>query len=142
MKKLLVLLSALLFILPSISNSANIEEREKVKPFAEDWYVTPEDIIKDIIFSSIDKRVMQEYPGNDVAAFGWRLQRIVNIVYNNNHSYDISVKVQVPEEKNKPGYFAEDLVKVRVSPSCDSPKISCTHGFSVEVIEYKKYQNK
>lgn len=90
MKKSLVLLSALLFILPSISNSANIEEREKVKPFAEDWYVTPEDIIKDIIFSSIDKRVMQEYPGNGVAAFGWRLQRIVNIVYNNNHSYDIS----------------------------------------------------
>jgi hypothetical protein len=43
---------------------------ENVKPFAEDWYVTPEDIIRDIVFPSIDKRVMKEYPGNDAATFG------------------------------------------------------------------------
>lgn len=136
MKKLLVLLSVLLWILPVISHSANAEDPEPEK-VAEDWYVTPEDIIKDIIFPSIDKSVMQAYPGNDVATFGWQLQRIVDIDYNTNHSYDIAVRIQVPAEKNKPGYFAEDLVKVRVSPSCESPKITCTHGFSVEVLEYK-----
>ena len=36
-------------------------EPKEIKPFADDWYVTPEDIIRDIIFPSIDKRVMKEY---------------------------------------------------------------------------------
>ena len=97
----------------------------------------PEDIIRDIIFPSIDKRVMKEYPGNDAATFGWQSQRIVGIVYNNNHSYDISVRIQVPDNSNSPLEYAEDLVKVRVSPSCDSPKIRCSHGFKVEIIDYE-----
>ena len=36
-------------------------EPKEIKPFADDWYVTPEDIIRDIIFPSIDKRVMKRY---------------------------------------------------------------------------------
>ncbi|MGD6960419.1 hypothetical protein ACQCWA_22885 [Rossellomorea aquimaris] len=68
MKKLLVLFSALSLILTTrILVNAEASDPEKVKPFAEDWYVTPEDIIRDIVFPSIDKRVMQEYPGNDAA---------------------------------------------------------------------------
>ncbi|MFB5197631.1 hypothetical protein ACE198_22430 [Neobacillus sp. KR4-4] len=110
-------------------------EPKEIKPYAENWYVTPEDIIMDIIFPSIDKRVINEY-GRD-GLFGWQSQRIVGIVYNNNHSYDVSVRLKVPDERNIPGNYAQDLVKVRVSPSCDSPKIGCSHGFKVEVLEYK-----
>jgi hypothetical protein len=108
-----------------------------IKPYAEDLYVTPEDIIKDIIFPSIDNKVTLEYSGNDDAIFGWQFQRIVGIVYNNNHSYDISISIQVPEGSNALGSYSHDQVKVRVSPSCDSPKIGCNHGFKVEVLEYK-----
>lgn len=117
--------------------NAKPPEPKEIKPFAEDWYVTPEDIIRDIIFPSIDKRVMEEYPGNDAATFGWQSQRIVGIVYNNNHSYDITLKLQVPNKRNSPLEYTDDLVKVRVSPSCDSPKIGCSHGFKVEVIDYE-----
>ncbi|MGM0789793.1 MAG: hypothetical protein ACQEUD_06840 [Bacillota bacterium] len=112
-------------------------EPKVIKPYAEDWYVTPEDIIKDIIFPSIDNKVMLEYSGNEDAIFGWQFQRIVGIIYNNNHSYDISISIQVPKGDNALGNYSHDLVKVRVSPSCDSPKIGCSHGFEVEVLEYK-----
>ena len=115
--------------------NAESKEKEEVKPFAEDWYVTTEDIFWDIIFPTIDKRVIKEYGGNEYSGFGWGKQRIINIVYNNNHSYDLSIKIQVPDDN--PLKYVEDLVKVRVSPSCESPKISCSHGFNVEVLEYE-----
>lgn len=138
LKNLLVLFFALSFLF-AIGHSVNAKppEPKEIKMYSEDWYVTPEDIILDIIFPTIDKRVMEEYPGNDAATFGWQSQRIVGIVYNNNHSYDISVRLLVPDKNDLPGINKEDLVKVRVSPSCDSPKIRCKHGFKVEVIEYK-----
>jgi hypothetical protein len=116
---------------------ANTQEPKEIKPYAEDWYVTAEDIIWDIIFPAIDKRVIKEYGGKESSSFGWMKQRIVNIVYNNNHSYDISIRIRVPESENNPFEYVDDLVKVRVSPSCDSSKISCNHGFDIEVLDYK-----
>jgi hypothetical protein len=92
-------------------------EPQEIKPYAEDWYVTAEDIIRDIIFPAIDKRVTKEYGGKDDSGFGWQHRRILNIVYNNNHSYDISLSIQVPDSNNNPFEYREDLVKVRVSPS-------------------------
>lgn len=119
--------------------NAKSPEPKEIKPYAEDWYVTPEDIIRDIIFPAIDKRVIKEYGGKmgSGSGFGWQQQRIENIIYNNNQSYDISIRIQVPDSNNIPINYAEDLVKVRVSPSCDSPKIGCSHGFKVEVLDYK-----
>ncbi|MFE8697614.1 hypothetical protein ACFYKT_14830 [Cytobacillus sp. FJAT-53684] len=138
MKKMIVLFTILLMLSVNIIVKAkNLPETKEIKPYADDWYVTPEDIIRDIIFPYIDKRVMQEYPSNDYAAFRWQAQRIVGIVYNNNHSYDISISLQVPDERIAPVNYAQDLVKVRVSPSCDSPKIGCGHGFKVEVLDYE-----
>lgn len=136
-KKTIVPFTILLMFATDNLVNAKPPEPKEIKPYAEDWYVTPEDIIRDIIFPVIDKRVMQEYPGNDAATFGWQSQRIVGIVYNNNHSYDISISIHVPDEKNAPGNYAHDLVKVRVSPSCDSPKIGCSHGFKVELLDYE-----
>ncbi|MEN2766909.1 hypothetical protein [Ornithinibacillus xuwenensis] len=136
MKKLTVLFTILmLFATNYYLVNAKSQEQKEIKPYAEDWYVTPEDIIWDIIYPTIDKRVIKEYGGKESSGFGWRKQRIVNIVYNNNHSYDISIRIQVPN--NNPLKYVEDLVKVRVSPPCDSPKISCKHSFTVEVLEYK-----
>jgi hypothetical protein len=137
MKKMIVLFTVLFMFFTGNLVNAKPPEPKEIKPLAEDWYVTPEDIIRDIVFSSIDKRVMKEYQGKDAATLVWQSQRIVDIVYNNNHSYDISLKILVPDESNNLGNFAEDLVKVRVSPSCDSPKIGCKHGLKVEVLEYK-----
>lgn len=136
MKKMIVLFMILLMFSTDNLVKAKPPEPKEIKPFAEDWYVTPEDIIRDIVFPAIDKRVMKEYGGKDAATFGWQQQRIVGIVYNNNHSYDISISLQVPDE-NAPGNYTHDLVKVRVSPSCDSPKIGCSHGFKVEVLDYE-----
>ncbi|WHY88916.1 hypothetical protein QNH39_01115 [Neobacillus novalis] len=120
----------LMFFTGNLANAKPPEPKE-IKPYAEDWYVTPEDIIRDIIFPAIDKRVIKEYGGKEESGFGWQQKKIVNIVYNNNHSYDISLRIQVPDR------YQDDLVKVRVSPSCDSPKIGCSHGFKVEVLEYQ-----
>jgi hypothetical protein len=142
MKKMIVLFTIfLMFATDNLVSAKKPPEPKEIKPYAEDWYVTTEDIIRDIVFPSIDKRVMQEYPGNDAATFGWQSQRIVGIVYNNNHSYDISISLQVPDERNVPDKYAHDLVKVRVSPSCNSPKIRCSHGFKVEVLDYE-HKNK
>jgi hypothetical protein len=126
LKKMIVLFTILLIFATDNLVNAKPPEPKEIKPFAEDWYVTPEDIIRDIIFPAIDKRVIKEY-GDEL--FSWKSERIVGIVYNNNHSYDISIEVKVAE--------AYDLVKVRVSPSCDSPKIGCSHGFKVEVLDYQ-----
>ncbi|MCM3601035.1 hypothetical protein M3175_09855 [Robertmurraya korlensis] len=137
MKKVIIVLSILLlFTIDSLVHAKPPEPKE-VKPYEDDWYVTPEDIIRDIIFPAIDKRVIEEYGGKDASGFGWQQRRIVNIVYNNNHSYDISLRIQVPDSENNPFQYTEDFVKVRVSPSCDSPKIGCSHGFKVEVLDYE-----
>ncbi|MEH7306059.1 hypothetical protein [Neobacillus drentensis] len=141
MKKMIVLFTVLLMFATDHLVNAKPPEPKKIKPYAEDWYVTPEDIIRDIIFPAIDKRVIKEYGGKESASFGWQQQRIVNIVYNNNHSYDISLRIQVPDSNNNPFEYAEDLVKVRVSPSCVSPKIGCSHGFKVEVLDYEHLNN-
>ena len=61
-------------------------------------YVTTEDIISDIVFPTIDKRVIKEY-GQDTL-FGWEWKRIVGITYNDNHSYDVSVRIEIPSEKS------------------------------------------
>jgi hypothetical protein len=134
MKKITFLFTVLLMFVAGNVVNAKPPEPKEVKPYAEDWYVTPEDIIRDIIFPAIDKKVVKEYGGKETSGFGWQQQRIVKIVYNNNHSYDISIRIQVPDSNNNP---AEDLVKVRVSPPCDSPKIGCSHGFKAEVLDYE-----
>ena len=72
------------------------------------------------------KRIIKEY-GDEL--FSWESGRIVGIVYINKHSYDISIEVKVAE--------AYDIVKVKVTPSCDSPKIGCSHDFKVEVLDYQ-----
>jgi hypothetical protein len=105
-------------------------------PNVEDSYVTTEDIVSDLVFPTIDKRVIREYGGNSL--FDWNWQRIVGINYNDNHSYDVAVRILIPSKNNEND--KEDLVKVRVSPSCDSGKINkqkCNHGFKIEIIEYK-----
>ena len=102
----------------------------------EEMYVTTEDIILDIVFPTIDKRVIKEY-GQDTH-FGWEWKRIVGITYNDNHSYDVSVRIEIDPENSDE--YKEDLVKVRISPSCDSDKLNkekCNHGFKIEILEYK-----
>lgn len=104
-------------------------------PKAKDMYVTTEDIILDLIMPSIDNRVIKEYQGGPL--FYWKTQRIVGITYNDNHSYDVAVRINIPSENDNAN---EDLVRLRVSPSCDSGKINkqiCNHGFKIEIVEYK-----
>lgn len=104
---------------------------------AEELYVTTEDIVSDIILPIIEKRVIKEYGGdNDLV---WNRRGIVDITYNNNHSYDVTVRIDIPSEQLN-GNDKEDLVKVRISPSCDSEKINkqiCNHEFKLEILEYK-----
>ena len=104
---------------------------------AEELYVTTEDIVSDIILPIIEKRVIKEYGGdNDLI---WNRRGIVDITYNNNHSYDVTVRIDIPSEQLN-GNGKEDLVKVRISPSCDSEKINkqiCKHEFKLEILEYK-----
>ncbi|WP_156791498.1 hypothetical protein [Bacillus sp. SG-1] len=104
-------------------------------PQAKDMYVTTEDIVLDLIFPIVDKRVIKEYGGGPL--FDWHLQKIVGITYNDNHSYDVAVRITIPSDN---GNVKEDLVRVRVAPSCDSGKINkqvCNHGFKLEIVEYK-----
>jgi len=110
--------------------------KAETNPKAENSYFTTEDIVSDLVFPTIDKRVIKEYGGDDL--FVWEWQRIVGIKYNNNHSYDVAVRINIPSKNND--NVKEDLVKVRVSPSCDSGKINkqkCNHGFKIEIVEYK-----
>ncbi|MGM0876774.1 MAG: DUF3888 domain-containing protein [Bacillota bacterium] len=103
----------------------------------EELYVTTEDIIADIVFPSIDKKVVKEYGGDP--SVDWQWKRIVGINYYNNHSYDLSVRIEVPLKDN-PNEFNEDLVKLRISPSCDSEKLNkqlCNHDFNIKILEYK-----
>lgn len=105
-------------------------------PKAEDIYMTAEDIVSDLVFPTIDKRVIIEYGGDTL--FDWQWQRIVGINYNDNHSYDVAVRILIPSKNNDND--KEDLVKVRVSPSCDSGKLNklkCNHDFKIEILDYK-----
>lgn len=94
MKKVFIILLIVMFsALGNFYVHAKSQEQEEIKPYVEDWYVTTEDIIWDIVFPVIDKRVIKEYGGKEDSSFGWGKDRIVNIVYNNNHSYDISIRI-------------------------------------------------
>jgi len=98
--------------------------------------MTTEDIISDIVLSTIDQRVIKEYRQDTF--FDWEWKRIVGITYNSNHSYDVSVKIEIPSRNF--GDYKEDLVKVRIFPSCDSDKLNkleCNHGFKIEIVDYK-----
>ncbi|KGR89385.1 MULTISPECIES: hypothetical protein [Ureibacillus] len=111
--------------------------KSETNPEAEDMYVTAEDIILDIIFPTIDKRVIKEYGGENL--FDWQWKRIIGITYNDNHSYDVIVRIEIPP-KNLNDDVKEDLVKVRISPSCDSEKINkqkCNHQFEIKILDYK-----
>jgi hypothetical protein len=102
---------------------------------AEDSYVTTDDIVSDLLFPTIDKRVIKEYGGGEL--FDWQWQRIVGIKYNDNHSYDVKVRINIPTKNSE--NVKVDLVTVRVSPSCDSGKINkqkCNHEFKIEILEY------
>ncbi len=102
----------------------------------EGMYVTTEDIISDIVFPVIDKRVIREYGGDTL--FYWEWKDVVEITYNDNHSYDVTVKIEIPSKKLDD--VKEDLVKVRISPSCDSGKLNkqkCNHEFKIEILDYK-----
>ncbi|WP_419880435.1 hypothetical protein ACN6MY_12115 [Peribacillus sp. B-H-3] len=110
--------------------------KAKTVPKAEDLYVTTEDIVSDLVLPTIDKRVIKEYGDDEL--FGWEWQRIVGIKYKDNHSYDVAVRINIPSKNND--NVKEDLVKIRVSPSCDSGKINkqkCNHGLKIEIVEYK-----
>ena len=131
-KHYLVLLGFILIVL----TSTQVAKSETI-PKAVEMYVTTEDIISDIIFPTIDKRVIKEYGGDNRLIWHWK--RIVGITYNENHSYDVTVRIEIPS-KNLNENVKEDLVKVRISPSCDSEKINnqkCNHGFKIEILDYK-----
>lgn len=98
--------------------------------------MTTEDIISDIVFSTIDQRVIKEYRQDTL--FDWEWKRIVGITYNSNHSYDVSVKLKFLLEILV--IIKEYLVKVRIFPSCDSDKLNkleCNHGFKIKIVDYK-----
>ena len=132
-KKYLFLLGSgflfLVFTLTQVVNSETVLNEEGM-------YATTEDIILDIVFPIVDNRVVKEY-GQDTL-FGWEWKRIIDITYNDNHSYDVSIRIEIPSEN--PDDYKEDLVKVRISPPCDSDKLNklrCDHGFKIEVVDYK-----
>ena len=134
-KHYLVLLGFILIVLTSMQ----VAKSETI-PKAEDMYVTTEDIVSDIIFPTIDKRVIKEYGGDNRLIWHWK--RIVGITYNENHSYDVTVRIEIPSKDINENVenVKEDLVKVRISPSCDSEKINkqkCNHGFEIEILDYK-----
>jgi hypothetical protein len=127
----LILLGFFLFVFTPMQTV-----KAETAPKVEASYVTTEDIVSDLVFPTIDKRVIKEYGGGKL--FDWQWQRIVGIKYNDNHSYDVAVRINIPS-KNIDN-VKEDLVKVRISPSCDSGKINkqkCNHSFKIEIVEYK-----
>ncbi|WP_042351616.1 hypothetical protein [Bacillus massiliigorillae] len=106
----------------------------------EGLYVTTEDIISDIVLPVLDRKVQKEYSDEHIM---WNWRGIADLHYNNNHSYDMDVRIEVNPQlvKGKNQYGVEnDLVKLRISPSCDSNKINqmvCKHDFKIEILEYK-----
>ncbi|MGE7673149.1 hypothetical protein ACQKMV_06125 [Lysinibacillus sp. NPDC094403] len=130
-KQYLVILGVLFIVI----TSTQVVKSETI-PKAEEMYVTTEDIILDIVFPHIDKRVISEYGQNTL--FDWQWKGIFDITYNDNHSYDVTVKIEIPSKNLDDA--KEDLVKVRISPSCDSDKINklkCKHGFKIDILDYK-----
>ncbi|MEH6944095.1 hypothetical protein [Bacillus sp. JJ722] len=135
MKRYFILLGFLLFtFFPLQSVSAETISKE------EGIYVTTENIISDIVLPVLDRKVQKEY-GDETIMWNWR--GIADLHYNNNHSYDIDVRVEVNPQliKGKDQYeVVDDLVTLRIYPSCDSNKINkmvCKHDFKIEVIDYK-----
>jgi hypothetical protein len=129
-KRYLILLGFFLFAFTPLQ----AVKAESVSKVEQELYVTTEDIISDIVFPTIDKKVQIEYSN---ALIGWEWERIVGIKYNDNHSYDVAVRIQVPSQHND---YVDDLVKVRISPSCESEKLNklkCNHDFKIEVLDYK-----
>src|SRR4051794_7213437 len=92
-KRYLVLLG-FLFIVLTLTQVVVKSENNSVE---EGMYVTTEDIILDIIFPVIDKRVIKEYGQNTL--FYWEWKGIVDIAYNDNHSYDVTVRIEIPSKK-------------------------------------------
>lgn len=132
MVKQYLFLLGILFIVLSPTQVVKSETVSEV----EGLYVTTEDIISDIVFPTIDKKVEKEYGHN----LGWQWLRIVGISYNDNHSYDVDIKIKVSSKGNEPFDYVDDQLKLRISPSCDSEKLNplkCNHGFKVEVLDYK-----
>ncbi|MFC4323019.1 DUF3888 domain-containing protein [Litchfieldia salsa] len=126
-----ILLVGLLFFLSFPTQIVKAETISNV----DGMYVTTEDIIFEIIFPTIDQRVTKEYGKETFVSWQWK--RIVGITYNDNHSYDVVVRIEVPVEN---GDYSEDLVTVRISPSCDSDKINklkCNHEFKVDILDYE-----
>lgn len=131
-KQYIIFFGLLLFVITPLQTV----KAETVSNSERENYTT-EDIIADIVFPSIDRIVTKEYEGDSFV--GWQWKRIVGITYNNNHSYDVSIKIEVPLKEN-PNEFSEDLIKVRISPSCDSEKLNkqlCDHDFKMKILEYK-----
>nr|WP_239558887.1 hypothetical protein [Peribacillus deserti] len=126
---LVILLSAFTPLQKVTAESISVLEKE--------GYFTTEDIVADIVFPTIDQRVIKEY-GQD-ALIGWQWKRIQCIKYNTDHSYTVYIKIEVPSDQKELNYI-EDLVKVKISPSCDSEKLNkllCNHGFKIDVLDYK-----
>lgn len=131
-RRYLVLLGFLLIVITLTPIVVESETSSEVEGF----YVTTEDIILDIIFPIIDKRVLKEYGQNTLNSWQWN--RIVGITYNDNHSYDVTVKIEI--SKKNLDESKEDIVKVRISPSCESKSINkqiCNHGFKIDILDYK-----
>ncbi|MFL0504897.1 hypothetical protein ACH0B5_04040 [Ureibacillus sp. 179-F W5.1 NHS] len=129
MIKQLLFLFGILFSVFTPTQIVKSNEVEKL-------YVTTEDIILDIIFPTVDKRVLREYGKNSL--FDWQWKGIVDISYEEDHSYDVTIKIEIPS--NKIEDFKEDIVQVKISPSCDSDKINkqkCNHGFTIEILKYE-----
>lgn len=130
-KRYLILLGCL-FLIFTLTQVVKSETNSEV----EGMYVTTEDIILDIIFPVIDKRVIKEYEQD--THISWQWKRIVGMTYNDNHSYDVAVRIEIPSKTLDDA--KEDLVKVRISPSCDSHKINkqkCNHEFEIKILDYK-----
>ena len=97
-------------------------------------YFTTEDIVLDLIMPAVDQRVIEEYKGEPL--IDWHWGKIAGITYNADHSYDVAVKIKIPSEHD-----LEDLVKVRISPSCDSDRLNkwtCNHDFGIKILEYNR----
>ncbi|MGE7186273.1 hypothetical protein ACQKKK_20575 [Peribacillus sp. NPDC006672] len=113
-KRYLILLGFFLFAITPLQTV----KAESVSKVEQEIYVTTEDIISDIVFLTIDKKVQKEYSDNMI---GWKWKRIAGIKYNDNHSFDVTVRIQVPSQHND---YVDDLVKERISPSCNSENLN------------------
>jgi hypothetical protein len=127
----------LLGFLLSVFTPMQVVKAESISKLEPELYMTTEDIILDIVFPTIDKKVQKEYNEEWI---DWEWRKIVGIDYNNNHSYDVAVRIRVSPQNTRRDSYLEDLVKIRISPSCDSNKMNkkkCNHDFKIELLEYK-----